>query len=309
MVALQRAIELELFTIPLYLTAAWSIEDQEHDAADLIREVAVEEMFHMALACNMLSTLGGTPEIATPTAAPRYPGPLPGNVHPELVNLTPQALSKDLLLNVFMKIEEPDWKPVVTALAAGVYYKTIGAFYQAVQDAFDKLSAADFNQRLQLKRDSRLFPIKSAADARRAIDQIRLQGEGTAQTPIKAGQEPAHYYEFAQLWHEKRVAAKGGHWIYDPAQPFPMPSDLFPMAPVPDGGYAKSRKFDGQYSDLLRALQAAWSAADAATGNQKLQDAINSMYDLADPARTLMQSPIPGGAGNFGPSFQFVPAS
>jgi hypothetical protein len=310
MTALQRAIELELFTIPPYLTAYWSIDDQDHDVAALIHDVAVEEMFHMALACNMLSTLGGTPEIATKDAAPHYPGPLPGGVHPELTNVTPQALSKDLVLNVFMKIEEPGWAPLVTGLAAGVTYKTIGAFYQAVLDAFGKLDdQSDFKKRPQLTRGSRLFAIGSRADAEKAINLIRLQGEGTPQTPEQADGEPAHYYEFGQIWHEKKVAVKNGQWVYDPAAPFPFPPTIYPMAPVPEGGYTKAADFDGQYSDLLRALESAWGAADAATGQQRLTSAISLMYGLADPARALMQVPIPGGGGNFGPSFQFLPAA
>jgi hypothetical protein len=308
--ALQRAIELELFTIPIYLAAFWSIDDQGHDVATLIHDVAVEEMFHMGLACNMLSTLGGTPEIATKDAAPHYPGPLPGNVHPELTSITPQALSKDLVLQVFMKIEEPGWTPLVTGLAAGVSYKTIGAFYQAVLDAFGKLNdTTDFNKRPQLTKGARLFPITSKADAKKAIDLIRLQGEGTPQTPDKTNTEPAHYYEFAQIWHEKKVALKNGQWIYDPSQPFPFPAVIYPMAPVPEGGYAKAKDFDGQYSDLLRALEAAWKADNVTKGQQWLGKAITLMYDLADPARTLMQTPLPGGSGNFGPSFQFIPAS
>jgi hypothetical protein len=308
--ALQRAIELELFTIPLYLAACWSIDDQGHDVTTLIHDVAIEEMFHMALACNMLNTLGGTPEIATKDAAPHYPGPLPGNVHPELTNLTPQALSKNLVLNAFMKIEEPDWAPVVTALAAGVSYKTIGAFYQAVADSFAKLDdGTDFKKRPQLTRGTRLFPINSKADAQKAIALIRIQGEGTPQTPDKDGGEPAHYYEFGQIWHERKVAFQNGRWIYDPSEPFRFPTVIYPMAPVPEGGYAKAKDFDRQYSDLLRALEAAWKADTATVGNKRLAQAISLMFSLADPARALMQTPIPGGGGNFGPSFQFLPAS
>src|SRR5262249_17438027 len=109
--ALQRAIELELSTIPPYLCALWSIADLAGPVYDQLLEVAVEEMFHMALACNMLRALGVKPEIATAAAVPKYPGPLPGGVRPGLeVGL--QCLSKEQLLKVFMEIEMPDWKPL-----------------------------------------------------------------------------------------------------------------------------------------------------------------------------------------------------
>lgn len=40
------AIEVELSTIPPYLYAMYSIEDQSSEAALLIRSVVVEEMLH-----------------------------------------------------------------------------------------------------------------------------------------------------------------------------------------------------------------------------------------------------------------------
>ena len=78
--SLQYAIELEFFTIPPYLTAFWSVKDHRDPVAVAIREVLVEEMLHMSLACNMLVSIGGTPKIADPDLVPKYPGPMPGGV-------------------------------------------------------------------------------------------------------------------------------------------------------------------------------------------------------------------------------------
>jgi hypothetical protein len=300
--ALQRAIELEMFTIPPYLSASWSIEDNSHAVADLLFSVALDEMFHMGLACNLLNTLGGKPVIATPTAAPPYPGPLPGGVHPELKDVTPQALSKDLVLNVFMKIEEPDWKPAVTAFFAGETYKTIGQLYEAVLTAFQALDDTDIKGERQLKRGARLFPIKNKQDAAKAIQSIRQEGEGTPQLPNSIDGSPAHYYKFGQVFHEKEVALKDGKWIYDPAKPIPFPTVIYPMAPVPAGGYAKAKDFDKLYTEMLILLQDAWVNGDQA----KLSSAITWMRKLAEPARALMQQALPGGGGNYGPSFQVI---
>src|SRR4051812_23194509 len=99
--ALQAAVELEFFTLPPYLTALWSIQDQQHPAAATIRAVVYEEMQHMALACNLLAGIGGTPRINRSPAVPEYPRPLPGGVKPRLtVGLS--GLTKDLV-SVFMQ--------------------------------------------------------------------------------------------------------------------------------------------------------------------------------------------------------------
>ena len=55
--SLAAAIKLEFATIPPYLTAMWSIRGRD-PVADTLLEIAVEEMLHMALACNMLAGLG-----------------------------------------------------------------------------------------------------------------------------------------------------------------------------------------------------------------------------------------------------------
>src|SRR6266436_4197622 len=81
--ALQAAITLEFATIPPYLTALWSIKDELCPVAQSIREVVHEEMLHMALACNMLASIGGKPGINRDL--PSYPGPLPGGVHRGLI--------------------------------------------------------------------------------------------------------------------------------------------------------------------------------------------------------------------------------
>ena len=104
--ALRAAFQLELSTIPPYLYAMWSIDpvtDQD-GCAGVIRDIAVEEMLHMGLACNLLTALGGRPDILA--LAPSYPARLPKDVHAGLeVALAP--LSKDVLLTKFMAIEEP----------------------------------------------------------------------------------------------------------------------------------------------------------------------------------------------------------
>src|SRR5262245_53786560 len=93
--ALQAAVELEFFTLPPYLTAMWSIKDQQHAAAATIRAVVEEEMTHMALVANLLAAIGGVPRVNRSPAIPAYPRPMPGGVKPQLV-VGLQGLTKDL---------------------------------------------------------------------------------------------------------------------------------------------------------------------------------------------------------------------
>src|SRR4051794_39388532 len=80
--ALRNAVQLELATLPPYLCIYWSIMESNTIAGDLIHSIFMQEMKHMGLAANMLVGVGGTPNIFD--ARPKYPGPLPGGVRPEL---------------------------------------------------------------------------------------------------------------------------------------------------------------------------------------------------------------------------------
>ena len=106
--ALQQAIELEHATLPTYLYALYSLVPGKNGAiARLMLSVILEEMLHMALACNILNAVGGQPVIDSPAFVPTYPGPLPGGVESNLqVPLSPFSLP--LIENVFMVIEEPE---------------------------------------------------------------------------------------------------------------------------------------------------------------------------------------------------------
>jgi hypothetical protein len=56
--ALQTAMQLEFSTIPPYLCAQWSIDSDPSGVADMIENIVVQEMYHFALAGNMLTAIG-----------------------------------------------------------------------------------------------------------------------------------------------------------------------------------------------------------------------------------------------------------
>src|ERR1700709_1315520 len=86
--ALQNAIRLEHSTIPPYLTALATLSGNSPSvqyARKVIRDVVVEEMLHMTLACNVLNAIGGHPVIADSRFVPYYPHELPMGVAGDLV--------------------------------------------------------------------------------------------------------------------------------------------------------------------------------------------------------------------------------
>lgn len=299
--SLQAAIELEFATIPPYLCALWSIVDQSGEVYDRILQIVLQEMLHMGLACNMLTTIGGTPSINSASTIQHYPGPLPGGVRPQLV-VALQGLSKDVVHDVFMQIEYPENGPVVHAL--GQTYPTIGAFYDAILEAFKNLSASDIKGARQLVSGGiGLTKITTLALVENVILKIKEQGEGTDQSPFAQdfGAELAHYYRFAEIYFgQALIKTPDGKWKYE-GNTIPFPT-VFPMAPVPAGGYDESHDFDALFCAMLANLQDAWANGAPA----KLNAAITEMFSLGNGARLLMQKPLPSGNGTFGPSFRFV---
>lgn len=134
--ALQLALQLELFTLPPYLTARWSIINLQDPVAKSIKEIRGEEMLHFGIVANLIVAIGGTPRIADGNVVPAYPGPLPGNVRPQL-QVALRRLDK-AQAKVFMEIEFPEGGPI--PLTEAVIYNSIGEFYDAIATAFQTLS-------------------------------------------------------------------------------------------------------------------------------------------------------------------------
>src|SRR6202035_5614460 len=137
--ALQLAMQLEFATIPPYLCAQWSTQSDPDRVEGVLHKIVSQEMYHFALAGNLLSAIGGRPAIANPDFLPSYPTRvLPGGIAQNLpVDLKP--LTHDQLA-VFMQIEYPEFPPVALLAAGGP--ATIGAFYDTIAAAFQNLKPA-----------------------------------------------------------------------------------------------------------------------------------------------------------------------
>jgi hypothetical protein len=208
------AIEVELSTIPPYLYAMYSIEDQESEAALLIRSVVVEEMLHATLVANLLLAVGGEPDFRSADIMPVYPGRMHHHRPPLMLHLAP--CSEEVVRDLFMVIERPE--------AAGAppeedYYETLGQFYYAVEQSLRLLQGEiDLFAHPQLSRQmadpSFYGPVKfDAADsgglqgvtdlesAIAAIEIIVHQGEGLSDErwADPAHQELTHYHKFLRI--------------------------------------------------------------------------------------------------------------
>ncbi|WP_437935498.1 ferritin-like domain-containing protein [Sorangium sp. So ce341] len=226
---LEGAIQLELSTLPPYLTGVFSLQPGANDQARiLVQAVVVEEMLHMALAANTAVALGGNPPIRKLGLALKYPGPLPMSIDPELT-VSLGSLTTAQLKSVFMAIERPDTTAVLPGedpkIAQRVAenkakgYGSIGDFYNAVIDSLERLvqSGQDpfGDPRLERQLDlSRWFPssvpgdptcrVRDLASAEAALRTIIRQGEGAnvGQDPINphaGGNEMAHYFKFGEI--------------------------------------------------------------------------------------------------------------
>jgi Ferritin-like len=336
--SLQAAIKLEFSTLPPYLCALWSIKDVDADGnptgpvADSIKDqIALEEMLHMGLACNLLTAIDGTPSLNTSDGVPSYPGSLPGNVNPEL-EISLRGLSKEAVLG-FLEIEQPNFPPLISSkftfglekLQENVdTFPTIGDFYSYILRTFNVLKP-------DLKIDKQVefylpksIVIKTLADVEMAIQTIQLQGEGSQISPSDDGikdatlKDLAHYYRFAEINNGKKLILVDGQLKFEGADiPFP---EAFPMAKIPLGGYKKEQirtevrdevgqvldEFDLNFTQMMNQLQEAWTNDPTA-----IRRAVRSMRSLQLPAQKLMAVSIlaDGSSGHFGPCFRLVATS
>ena len=208
------AIQVELTTVPPYLYALYSIEDQTSEAARLIKSVVAEEMLHAALVANVLVAVGGRPNFLDPGIVPTYPGLLPHHVPPLLINLAPA--SPQLIREVFMVIEQPE---APGAPPEDDEFETLGQFYQALELALEDLSDrhelfvdvgaerqfADprFYQPVEFDAEDSggLMLVEDLESACAAIEVVVHQGEGVSDERYAdpSHQELTHFYKFEQI--------------------------------------------------------------------------------------------------------------
>jgi hypothetical protein len=235
----------------------------------MIQNVVVQEMYHFALAGNMLAAIGGAVKVDVPSFIPHYPThTLPGGIHlARAVDLKPLSPAQ---LEVFMGIEKPEFPPIGTALAARP--ATIGAFYDTIAAGFSRVNpaivpGAPFVVITEVSSGNPIAnppqgQITSIADALAAIDRIKNEGEGTEGDPdqppddVADGEQLAHYYVFEQIRRGKALIKNAaGHWVFDgPAIQMPTAFDFHRSTATPDPSLA----FNATLAQLLATLEKCW---------------------------------------------------
>ena len=326
---LQTAVALEFSTIPLYLTALYSIKDgYNQQVYNVIRSVVLQEMLHVAQVANLLISIGGRPIIDSRQYAPSYPTHLPAGILPQLEVSLKKASPKHIS-EVFMAIEYPHMN--IDELAfhpeLGRPFITLGHFYSHIRRCVTKLGTErnifcrDCAQK-QIQWPSEiqdlstyLFTVTNLKSALDAIEMIVEQGEGASNkdpTYLETHML-SHFYKFEELackrhmniLHQHSYNYEGNYIPFVPEGVWPMrdnPSKegIPPNTPL----YYEAKQFHSIYRSLLTSLQ------DAFDGNKKaMTDSMFIMEGMAIHMKRLMQMPIPTKEGwpaqTCGPVFDY----
>lgn len=224
----QAAVELEMWTIPYYMSAMFSIKDRASEAYQLIQSVVNQEMLHVQLVANAGNAFGFKPSFPPPVyqgqSIPhldfRIDKPDPRKeFSPYSAEIGPLD---ELRINGMCLVEYPEWKtghkPQLKDTVSE--YGSIGEFYDALEYGMAQFASEIRGGVRQVDLFSSFYrnmPKLTVEGSGRAalrqvallIDAIRDQGEGskTAERIDRAFQntaddsapELAHYEKFIEI--------------------------------------------------------------------------------------------------------------
>ncbi|MBI5257913.1 MAG: ferritin-like protein [Burkholderiales bacterium] len=199
----QGAADLELWTIPYYLTVLYSIKDPSTEAYRLVQAAVYQEMLHLQLVANIANAYGYSPTLAPPayrgTAVPHLDFDL--DTPNPTTEFTPYSAELGPLdaqrVNTMCLVEYPEWRTEREPDLADTQqaYGSIGEFYDALRVGMSELRAHVQGSRRQIDEFGPFYQgtprlsITEFGDAgfRQAmtlVDIIVDQGEGQTQ-PIE----------------------------------------------------------------------------------------------------------------------------
>jgi hypothetical protein len=312
---LQKALEIEFFTLPPYMCALYSIPEGENsECVQVLQGVVMEEMLHVALVANVLNAVGGEPRISPRLSKELtkcfYPSRIPHidlKLEVSLQRFSPSAVE------TFMAIEAPE-RPEEWLLAASRGdIQSIGHFYNMLLDhlvatANDLGENAVFsgNPNRQLRAEhyygggGGLLPVGDLVVAKDIIEQVAQQGEGRRQRNLTGDQERfgqpkevAHYYRFKQLSvgryydrDDEVTDPTGPLLLRDWTAVFPMRANPRLGESLPQDFMALWTAFDNTYGALLDGLHRAFNGDPCA-----IRHAVPAMHRLRHEAAALMKVP------------------
>jgi hypothetical protein len=286
---LTEAAEMEHGIMCCYLFALFSLKtDTSEGVTDaqlgsirrwrrLIREISIEEMLHLGSVCNVLTAVGGSPELRRPNlpASPRAYG---ATFKLQLARFSMETLEQ------FIAIERPipddvsarsRSLPKTSRRLSDIFsseraYDTQGRLYRGIEDGLRYL-AQKYGERglfigppeAQTTSEhfsslSQLIPVTDLASAMASLKVIVEQGEGAPRDTADS-----HYSKFVSIAEDfKRLLAEDPS--FEPARPVisspyaQYPSDMSPTAEiniVEDEATADiANFFDGCYELLVQML-------------------------------------------------------
>jgi ferritin-like protein len=218
--------------------------------------VAIEEMLHLALVANVMSSIGAAPMMSRPNF-PRQSEYLPSGVQFKLMPFGDASLTHFLYLERPEGMERADAAGFVPAapppdpiapsevMPRMQGFSTVGHLYRGIEQGLDHLAERLGERALfvgprraqatpELFRWPQLIAVTDLASARAALDEIIEQGEGA-----RGDWRSAHYGRFLGIWEEysrlrkedpefrpaRPVIAAFTRQPFDIAEPQPLLSD------------------------------------------------------------------------------------
>jgi hypothetical protein len=341
---LAEATQLEHMIMCQYLYAAFSLKRDPTEGLtaeqavatgrwrQVLRDIAIEEMLHLALVCNVMSAIGAAPMIGRPNF-PQRSAYFPPSVQLDLLPFGADALTHFLYLERPEGMERMDavefvpTAPPHAPVEPGEVmprtqdFLTVGHLYRAIQQGLTDLAWRLGERALfvgppraqatpEMFRWPDLIAVTDLASAQQAIETIIEQGEGA-----RGDWQPAHYGRFLGIWDEySRLAAADP--AFQPARPVlaaftQQPFDLTAEPPLISDPATRqvARLFALGYEVLLQVLTRFFTHTDETDDQLRLLiDAAFSLMSgvLAPLGDALTQLPAgPDHPGRtVGPAFE-----
>jgi hypothetical protein len=243
---LAEAATLEHMIMCQYLFAEFSLKTEDDglpaEQAEAVNRwrrtihgIAVEEMLHLALVCNLMSAIGAAPGFSRPNF-PQRSGYFPSGLQLDLLPFGEQALRHFLYLERPEGMLRQDADGFVPAappreplafdelLPRGQEFATVGHLYRGIAEGLRALTErlgerAVFvgSPRAQATPEQfhwpQLIAVGDLTSALAAVEEIIEQGEGA-----RGDWKQAHYGRFLAMWEEYH-ALRAADPSFEPARP------------------------------------------------------------------------------------------
>lgn len=283
-----------------------------------LREIAVQEMLHLALVCNVTAAIGAAPNLSRPNF-PQRSGYFPPTVQLALLPFDEAGLTHFLYLERpegMERVDAPGFVPVAPPHEAvqlsDVFprmqdFNTVGHLYRGMEQGLDSLverlgEGAVFvsPRRAQSRPEELGWPelteVTDLASAHAALDRIIEQGEGA-----RGNWQAAHYGRFLQMWEEYQTL-KSANPSFQPARPVipafaKQPYDIVdPQAIITEPHTSSvAELFDIAYEVVLQTLTRFFTHTDETEEQLTalLTVAIGTMVSVLAPlGATLTRMPV-----------------